>query len=282
MPPLKPGLLRRIEATMQYPGTTDPISISLILPVYNEGAIIEKVIEAYYRQVLSKFSRTELIVVDDSTDETVSILDNLQKKYDLILIRSGKRLGHGPAVVAGAQSARGDLILFSDSDMQNEPGDFWTLYDKIEDADYVIGYRKKRYDSAPRLILTRLVRLTGLILFRSYLRDANSPFKLIRRPILQKILEMLSQHPITPSIMMAHLVRAWGLSLVEVPVKHMARKKGKCKLSFPSLLLTCLKACCQLLKFRATVGRARRKGSPRSTRAYPDLSRNTESIRGGN
>ncbi|HFD31633.1 MAG TPA: glycosyltransferase family 2 protein [Gammaproteobacteria bacterium] len=89
--------------------------ISIIIPAYNEEAVIEKKIENTLSLAYPK-DKMELIVVSDgSSDDTNKIVGALAGKYGFNFIEVNKRQGKANAVNAGLSAATADIIIFSDS-----------------------------------------------------------------------------------------------------------------------------------------------------------------------
>lgn len=88
--------------------------ITVIIPTYNASATIVRVLDAFYRQKGIKKDEFEVLVVDDcSTDNTVSLV----KKYPLRFEVLNKNSGSAMARNRGVKEAKGDLIVFVDSDV---------------------------------------------------------------------------------------------------------------------------------------------------------------------
>ncbi len=118
------------------------LSLSIIVPAYNEQATILQILERVRAQKISGF-RFEIIVVDDgSTDDTVRLLEAHSGLYD-VLIKHPRNGGKGAAVKAGLAAATGDYILFQDADLEYDPADYAKLLKPVAeyDADVVMGSR---------------------------------------------------------------------------------------------------------------------------------------------
>jgi len=198
------------------------IPVSLVMPVYNEEEIIERTVRDYYSEVLAPIPGSEMVIVDDcSTDKSPEIIKGLAEELQGIrILRPPKNGGHGKALRLALEDARCELIFHTDSDYQNDPKDFWKLYKEIETNDLVIGYRAIRHDPLPRLIITRLLILVNFVLFGFHFRDANSPFKLIRRSCLEDCLKDINNDVFAPSILLSITAKRKGYRLKEIPVTH--------------------------------------------------------------
>ena len=92
------------------------MSISIIIPTYNSSSTIKNCLETISNQTLKP---KEIILIDDgSTDNTVKIIKSLQKKLTRITLLTQSHLGPAVARNLGANQAKGDILVFVDSDME--------------------------------------------------------------------------------------------------------------------------------------------------------------------
>lgn len=89
--------------------------ISVIIPNFNRQQLIQRAIESVNQQ---NYSNVEIIVVDDkSTDQSVSVIQNLQKQQDnLLLFVVEENSGANACRNLGVEQAKGEYIAFLDSD----------------------------------------------------------------------------------------------------------------------------------------------------------------------
>jgi glycosyltransferase involved in cell wall biosynthesis len=234
--------------------------VSVVMPVYNEEGIIERTVRDYYSEIVEKIPGSEMVIVDDcSTDNSPLILKKLSAQLpDIRVIRTQENGGHGRALRLAFQNARCDLVFHTDSDYQNDPRDFWKLYNEIEEEDLVIGYRAKRNDPIPRLIITRLVILVNFILFGLYIRDANSPFKLIRSSCLEDCLKEISDDVFAPSILLTITAKKKGYRLKEVPVSHLSRTTGRVSIVKWKLVTACFKTLREIYQLKMVLDKSKK------------------------
>lgn len=90
--------------------------VSVIIPTYNEEKLISDCLRSIEEQ---SFNDLEVFVIDDgSTDNTLKIIQDIQKDYKFPLqILTQKHIGPGSARNLGAKKAKGDILVFIDSDM---------------------------------------------------------------------------------------------------------------------------------------------------------------------
>jgi dolichol-phosphate mannosyltransferase len=232
-------------------------SLSVVMPVYNEEAVIESLVLDLERDVVSAFSDVELIVIDDcSTDATGAILDGLARGRDWLAVEhASANAGHGPSVVRGLRHTRGEWIFQLDSDAQFEVTDFWKLWAARTGADLVLGVRVDRRDPAHRLVLSRIVSLTVSALARRRLRDPNVPFRLVRHELWEDLEPLVSRTALAPSILVAlgAVARSWRV--VETPVRHLPRTRGSSSLRSLRLVAFSLRGLRELIGFQRKLKR---------------------------
>src|SRR5215470_3900809 len=98
-----------------------------------------------------------IFVNDDSTDQSLDVLIALQEKYPITVINMSRRFGVTPCVLAGLAQARGDALVYMDSDLQDPPEVVPEMVQKFRDgADVVHATRTQRDgESAVKMWLTK-------------------------------------------------------------------------------------------------------------------------------
>lgn len=227
------------------------MSVSIVMPCYNEEGLLEDTIRSYYGEIIDKIEDSEFIVIDDgSTDSTPDILRRLSSRYPrLKVIRHPLNRGHGQALISGYRNAAKSFVFSIDSDNCFKAAEFWRLYNIRDKAGLISGYRFKRKDPWARTAIAKLLRCINYALFGLNFKDANCPFKLIRRSELEDIMGSIPSDAAIPSVMLNILfAHRKGKPIIEVPVEHnppLARKSyltnlrlcGVCLLGFRDLLI---------------------------------------------
>ena len=202
--------------------------LSVLLPVYNE----EESLDLQYKAVINALAGLkrsfEIIFVNDgSTDRSAEILRSIaaaDKRVKVVNFR--RNFGQTAAMAAGIDYSSGKILVFMDSDLQNDPGDIMKLLDKIEEGyDVVSGWRKNRQvklisRKIPSWIANRLIsRVTGVPM-----RDLGCSLKAYRGDVLRQVHLYGEMHRFIP------IHASWvGARITEVPVEHHARQFGKSK-----------------------------------------------------
>jgi|SRR3989344_505191 len=228
-------------------------SLSIVMPVFNEQDVIETVVRDF-STILDRFERPEFVIVNDkSTDKTRFVLKELENKYRYLkVIDNDRNRGHGPTLMNAYKNATGEYIFHCDSDNQFYAADFWILWKEMErnNRDVVVGYRRDRKDPFARLVLTRLVKYLIFIMFGKMIVDSNSPFRLYRRSALNRLLLLLPDYPLIPSILLSIGAAKRKLNIGSVSVRHLPRVTNKSFLRSWKIFKLCAPAVKEVLGFR--------------------------------
>jgi len=207
------------------------MSLTIVIPVYNERATIGTILE----RVESVGLADEIIVVDDGsgdgTREALAGLAAARPKLRLVLHDSNR--GKGAAVRTGIQAATGDLVLIQDADLEYDPRDYTMLLQPILEgrADVVFG---SRFLGGPRrttmfwhMVANQLLTLTTNILYNSILTDMETGYKLFKREVIQAIPLRSNRFDIEPEITAKLLKRK--IRIFEVPISFNPREYSEGK-----------------------------------------------------
>lgn len=161
------------------------MTLSIILPCFNEEQNIEYSVRDVERWLAEANIDGTIIVVDDgSKDQSVTILKNLQKELpNLKLVEHTKNGGYGIAVRSGCDAATTDLICFMDSDGQFQAKDLSLLLEHIDPYAFVTGRRAHRADPFIRNMFGKILGAMNVIVLQLWVRDVNCGLKLFRREI---------------------------------------------------------------------------------------------------
>lgn len=233
----------------------EPLRLSVIMPVYNEEGAIELAVEEVQRHVLDHVPGSELVVVDDgSRDRTGHLLDDAASRDRRMVVIHQPNGGHGAALLTGLKAAQGECLFLIDSDRQIPLDCFKDTWAQLQaGGDAVFGVRKRRYDPALRLYLSRLVRESVNLLFRVRLQDPNAPYKLFRRAIWNDAQASIPDGTLAPSLFLAIVAKRRGHEIVEVEVTHKERDTGEVTLRHFKLLKFCARALAQMIALNRRV-----------------------------
>ncbi len=205
------------------------MSISIIIPVYNEEESLPYLHRALH-QSLDPLNRPwEVIYVDDgSRDKSAEILHTLaQDDPDhtvAVLLR--RNFGQTAAIAAGIDHATGETIILMDADLQNDPVDIPMMLAKLDEGfDVVSGWRFNRQDEfVTRTLPSRMANSLISWVTGVHLHDYGCTLKAYRREVITGFRLYGEMHRFIPAY-----AGSVGAKIVEVPVTHHARKFGKTK-----------------------------------------------------
>ncbi len=230
-------------------------ALTVVMPAYNEEEAIREAVAEVQTCVLDRIDESVLVVVNDgSRDATGPILDEIAENDERVVVLHKANGGHGPAIISGLTRADSEWVLLVDSDLQMPLDSVTDLWAAVHDGyDAAFGVRRHRDDPKIRLWLTRLVRATIPFLFRVRIRDANVPYKLLRRSTWQEASALIPADTLAPSLFLAVFMKVGGLRIAEIDVEHRERSTGVVSIRRWKLVRFCAKAFSQMLVFRKRV-----------------------------
>jgi glycosyltransferase AglD len=173
------------------------IDLSVVLPCYNEAAILEKNVNIIMKVLDKARLSYEIIITEDgSKDGTDIIAKRLSKENDKIqFFHFHKRLGRGRAVANGFKKARGEVVGFIDLDLQTPPEYIVKCYNEIkkgaDGVEPIRYYREEYHFFFIRLVLSIAYRSLFKRMFKIKLEDTLAGCKFFKRdkilPILSKV-----------------------------------------------------------------------------------------------
>ncbi len=205
------------------------MKVSIIVPVYNEEESIGLLYQAVEKSLKTMGFPWELILVDDgSQDNSPEKIRGIVKEHpdhvSAVILR--RNFGQTAAIAAGIDHSEGDVIVLLDADLQNDPADIPVMVNKLNEGyDLVSGWRFDRQDKfltrtfPSRMANSLISAVTGV-----KLHDYGCSLKAYRREVLTGFRLYGEMHRFIPVY-----ANSIGAKIVEVKVRHHARKFGKAK-----------------------------------------------------
>lgn len=228
-----------ISAATQTYGATDvadvaPLSgplttrgISIVLPAYNEEAVIATTVARCVEVCEVLAPDYEVIVVDDgSRDRTGEVADALAAANPRVrVVHNRLNRGYGGALIAGFNAAAKPLTFFMDSDGQFDIQDLSLLL-PLREQGYraILGYRKHRKDALIRKINAHGWNTLVTLLFGLRVRDVDCAFKLYDTALV-RVCDVRSEGAMVNTEMLVKLSRL-HIKFIQVPVRHYPRQHG--------------------------------------------------------
>ncbi|MFO7534551.1 MAG: glycosyltransferase family 2 protein [Kiritimatiellia bacterium] len=206
-----------------------PLPLAVVMPVYNEEACIAQVLQAW-RDALSAIPVPFLFIVlnDGSKDGTAAALKPFESDPQFRIITKPNS-GHGPTILQGYREAvrEAEWIFQCDSDDEMPPADFARFWSVRHSYDALFAVRHQRHQPWDRWLITRASRILNGLLFGFGVKDANVPYRLFRREVLERFLPLLPDDTFAPNLILSGASVHAHLRLVNIPVPHANRKTGK-------------------------------------------------------
>jgi len=204
-----------------------PLTISIVIPVYNERENLTPLHEAM-SEALRGFDYELVFVNDGSSDGSSQGLQELAEKDadHTVVVELRRNFGQTAAIAAGIDHASGQVIVMIDADLQNDPADIPKMIEKIaEGYDVASGWRVRRKDAfLTRTLPSRMANALISWVTGVRLHDYGCTLKAYRREVLQGFRLYGEMHRFIPAY-----AGSVGARIVEVPVNHRPRLYGKAK-----------------------------------------------------
>ena len=202
--------------------------LSVVVPLFNEEESVPLLYKAIVDATKDIGVEVEIIFVDDgSRDSTFEVAETLALADSrLRVVKFRRNYGQTPAMAAGIDLARGELIITMDGDLQNDPRDIPNFVEKINEGfDIVVGWRHNRQDKLitrkiPSKIANWIIgKVTGVPI-----KDNGCSLKAFRADVIKTVPLYSEMHRFIPA--MASIA---GPRLAEIKVRHHARQFGESK-----------------------------------------------------
>jgi glycosyltransferase involved in cell wall biosynthesis len=202
------------------------VKYSIVVPLFNEQAVVEELYSRLTKVMQQTRKSYELVLVDDgSSDGTLAKLKQIAEQDEYVVVVELRRnFGQTPALAAGFDFARGEVIISMDGDLQHLPEEIPNFIEKINAGyDVVSGWRERRVDNlVMRKIPSRIANWLAAKISGVDIHDFGTTFKAYRRQIVQDLKLYGEMHRFIPA-----LVSSTGARIIEIPIKNIERPAGK-------------------------------------------------------
>ncbi len=208
-------------------GSDEGRRISVILPVFNEAALVKPVFDAVL-DFAQRHTEYEFLFVDDaSTDDTAGLLSKRIEEAGLDCIRLMSYQpngGKGLAICRGIEATQGDLVIFTDGDLAYSLDHLPVIANALKLNDVVIGSRSLVESGQHNIKLTRRFmgwvfnRLARLILHLPY-RDTQAGLKGFTRVAAHEIVSRQRLFDFSFDVEMVYIARTRGFRIGEVAAR---------------------------------------------------------------
>jgi len=210
-----------------HPHAPETLTLSVIIPCYNEVDYIDEVIQSVEAVNLAD----EIIVVDDgSVDGSRDVLQRIEaeKRPHLRILYHERNQGKGAALVTGFHAATSDVLLIQDADFEYDPREYPILLKPIQEGitDVVYG---SRFLGGPRkamnfwnMVANKSLTLATNVLYNAILSDMETCYKVFRREVVADMTIRARGFEFEPEITAKILKK--GIRIYEVPISYNGRE----------------------------------------------------------
>ena len=199
---------------------------SIVVPIHNEEESIIPLFAKIVETMEVQEWDFEIVFVDDaSTDGSFVLLEQIATLDSrVVVVQLRRNFGQTPALAAGFDYARGEVIVSMDGDFQHDPADLPILIEKMQQGyDIVSGWRKQRTDNfLTRRLPSAIANWAMRVLSGVRLHDFGTTFKAYRREVLRGVNLYGELHRFIPA-----LASLQGARMTEVPIRNTVRTTGR-------------------------------------------------------
>jgi len=209
--------------------------VSVVIPVYNEEAVLPALFARLYPALDALDASYELIFVNDgSRDASPALLrEQYGRRPDVtrVILLNGN-FGQHLAIMAGFEASRGERVVTLDADLQNPPEEIGKLLAKMDEGyDYVGAVRRDRQDTAFRRGASRLMNALRERITRIRMSDQGCMLRAYSRSIVDAVNACRELNTFIPALAYTFAQRP-----IEIEVSHEERAAGKSKYSLYNLI----------------------------------------------
>lgn len=206
----------------------DPVVADIVIPVYNEGANIRRVLDSFGAAL--EFPVRVLICYDREDDDTLAALEGYDAPFDVVFVRNRGRGAIGAVLTGFAETSAPAVIAFPADDDFNAPRLNALIRTFLDGYDIVAASRFMPGGSLERCPVVKavLLRLTAFVMWRIArvpTRDATSGLRLFSRRVIDRI-PVESRAGFAYSIELLVKAHRLGWPIAEVPFLWRERTAG--------------------------------------------------------
>jgi len=206
----------------------DILSVSLVIPVFNEEKNLRELIGRCLKTCNEMGSSFEIILVDDgSSDGSSKVIDEAvdQNEGKILGVLLNRNYGQHAAVMAGFAESRGDMVVTLDADLQNPPEEVLKLVRTMEEGFDVVGtMRVPRHDTLFRKVASHVVNKVAQKATGVKMHDYGCMLRAYRRHVVDAMLQCHERSTFIPI-----LANSFARKATEIEVGHAERTEGDSK-----------------------------------------------------
>lgn len=211
--------------------------LSIIIPCYNEAALVVQVLENILQTHLDYDIEKEIIIVNDgSTDNTADAIKQVYSKNpSFTAIHQTENTGKGAAIRTALEKITGDIVIIQDADLEYDPKDYNKLLQPILDGHADAVYGSRFTGNGPHRVLfffhtigNKFLTFLSNLFTGINLTDMETGYKMVKSDIIKQIQIKENRFGFEPEFT-AKISRIKNIRIYEVGIAYYGRtyKEGK-------------------------------------------------------
>ena len=205
------------------------VKVSLILPIYNEGAILFDNVRNIMKTLDSLGLTYEILLCDDNSNDGTKDAAERASSEDVFHLRFSRRIGKGATIKNALSVTRGEVIVILDADIpvsQKEIAEAISLMNN--GGQFVVGVRRARpYTRTRRKILSVGFNTLMNLLFRTGIRDHQCGFKLIHRNVADRLFPIVGSDYFTFDAELIVRARSLRIPITQFEIDWLEKRNGQ-------------------------------------------------------
>lgn len=213
--------------------------LSIVIPAYNEGPTIHKILDRIHAVTLINDIEKEVIITNDcsrdNTEEAILQYKSNHPDLPIMYLKHEVNKGKGAALHTGIRHATGDVVIIQDADLEYDPADYNALLRPMLDGFADVVYGSRFMGGKPHRILffwhsigNKFLTSLSNAFTNLNLTDMETCYKMFRREMIQGLRLRETRFGFEPEVT-ARIARIRGIRIYEVGIAYYGRSYAEGK-----------------------------------------------------